>query len=220
MDQTDIHVVLADHHEIVRKGLRRLLDDLPGLTIVGEAAQAEDTVDLVRRLKPDAVLMDAFLPGMGALEAARRIRLCSRLTRIVVVTPVATDPFPTQLLDAGAAGYLTRHCSVDEIADAIRAVHGGDRYISADIARQMALSMLPGREPSPFHRLSQREMQVMLMVTKGQSVRDISECLCLSPKTVSTYRYRLFDKLGVGNDVELTHLAIRHGVLELAAIAE
>ena len=99
-------------------------------------------------------------------------------------------------------------------------MHEGERYISADIARQMALSMLPGKEQSPFHRLSQREMQVMLMVTRGQTVRDISESLCLSPKTVSTYRYRLFDKLGVGNDVELTHLAIRHGILGLALESE
>ncbi|MGD2076066.1 MAG: response regulator [Gammaproteobacteria bacterium] len=216
MEQADIQILLADHQELVRRGLQRLLDDMPRLTVIGEADSADEAVHLARALKPDVVLMDVALPGIGGLEATRRITQSSPGTRIVVITAMAADPFPTQLLDAGAAGYLTKHCTLEEIAEAIRVVHGGERYISADIARQMALSMLPGRAQSPFHRLSQREMQVMLMVTQGQSVRDISASLCLSPKTVSTYRYRLFDKLGVGNDVELTHLAIRHGVLGFA----
>jgi len=164
-------------------------------------------------MKPDVVLMDVQIPGIGVLEATRRISQCCPDTRIVVVTMRVDDPFPAQLLDAGASGYLTKHCGVEEIADAIRGVFSGERYISADIARQMALSMLPGSERSPFDRLSQREMQVMLMVTRGESVHDICERLCLSPKTVSTYRYRLYDKLGVENDVELTHLAIRHGIV-------
>jgi two-component system invasion response regulator UvrY len=220
MEQADIQIVLADHQELVRRGLQRLLDDMPRLTVIGEADSADEAVRLVRSLKPDVVLMDVALPGIGGLEATRRITQSSPTTRIIVITAVAADPFPTQLLDAGAAGYLTKHCTLEEIAEAIVVVDRGERYISADIARHMALSMLPGREQSPFHRLSQREMQVMLMVTQGQSVRDISASLCLSPKTVSTYRYRLFDKLGVGNDVELTHLAIRHGVLGSALESE
>lgn len=216
MQQPDIRILLVDHQELVRRGLQRLLEDMPCLTVVGEASSGDEAVQLARGMKPDVVLLEVDVPGIGGLEATRRIAQLDQRTRIVVVTAKAGDPFPTQLLDAGASGYLTKHCTLEEIAEAIRVVHAGERYISADIARQMALSMLPGREQSPFHRLSQREMQVMLMVTRGQSVRDISESLCLSPKTVSTYRYRLFDKLGVGNDVELTHLAIRHGILGLA----
>jgi len=220
MQQPDIRILLVDHQELVRRGLQRLLEDLPRFTVIGEATSADEAVQLARSMKPDVVLMDVEVPGIGGLEATRRIAQLDQITRIVVVTARAADPFPTQLLDAGASGYLTKHCTLDEIAEAIRLVHSGQRYISADIARQMALSMLPGKEQSPFHRLSQREMQVMLMVTRGQTVRDISESLCLSPKTVSTYRYRLFDKLGVGNDVELTHLAIRHGILGLAVESE
>jgi two-component system invasion response regulator UvrY len=220
MEQLDIRILLADHQELVRRGLQRLLDDMPRLAVIGEATSGEEAVQLTRSLEPDVVLLDIALPGIGGLEATRRIARWSPATRIVVVTGKAADPFPAQLLDAGASGYLTKYCTLEEIGEAIRVVHSGERYISADIAREMALSMLPGREQSPFHRLSQREMQVMLMVTKGQSVRDISESLCLSPKTVSTYRYRLFDKLGVDNDVELTHLAIRHGVLAFALESE
>ena len=129
------------------------------------------------------------------------------------------DPVQPQFLEAGASGCLTKHCSVEEIADAVRAVVLGERYISADIARQMALSMLPGSVQSPFDLLSQREVQVLMMVAQGQGVHDISERLCLSSKTVSTYRYRLFEKLGVENDVELTRLAIRHGIVGIAAEA-
>lgn len=216
MEKPDIRILLADHQELVRSGVQRLLDDVPQLTVIGEASSGEEAVQLARTLHPDVVLMDVQIPGMGGLEATRRIAQCSPDSRIIVVTAQVDAPFPAQLLDAGASGYLTKHCSIEEITDAIRAVHRGERYISADIARQMALSMLPGKEQSPFDRLSQREMQVMLMVTQGQNVQDISSQLCLSPKTVSTYRYRLFDKLGVDNDVELTRMAIRHGIVGAA----
>lgn len=216
MEKPDIRILLADHQELVRSGIQRLLNDVPELAVIGEASSGEEAVQLARTLQPDVVLVDVQIPGIGGLEATRRITQCSPDTRIIVVTVRVDDPFPAQLLDAGASGYLTKHCSIDEIAEAICAVHRGERYISADIARQMALSMLPGNEQSPFDRLSQREMQVMLMVTEGQNVHDISSRLCLSPKTVSTYRYRLFDKLGVENDVELTRLAIRHGIVGTA----
>lgn len=213
MEQPDIRVLLVDHQELVRVGMQRLLDDMQQLCVVGEAASGEDAVQLSRSLKPDVVLMDAQIPGIGGLEATRRIARTRPGIAILVVTPQTDDLFPAQLLEAGASGYLTKHCSIEEIADAIRVVASGERYISADIARQMALSMLPGGEQSPFDRLSQRELQVMLMVAQGQNVHEISGHLCLSSKTVSTYRYRLFDKLGVDNDVELTRLAIRHGIV-------
>jgi two-component system invasion response regulator UvrY len=217
MEQADIRILLVDHQELVRCGLRRLLDDMAQICVIAEASSGEEAVQLSRTMKPDVVLMDVQIPGIGGLEATRRIARSDPNIRIVVVTHQVDDPFPTQLLDAGASGYLTKHCGIGEIADAIRAVYRGERYISADIARQMALSMLPGNEQSPFDRLSQRELQVMMMVAQGQSVHDISERLCLSSKTVSTYRYRLYDKLGVENDVELTRLAIRHGIVGVAA---
>ena len=211
--ESEIRILLVDHQALVRSGIQRLLEDHPQLSVVGEASTGEEAVDLARNVKPDVVLMDVQVPGIGGMEATRRICRACPDTGVVVVTIDVSDPFPAQLLEAGASGYLTKHCDVDEITDAICAVARGERYISADIAREMALSMLPGKEQSPFDRLSQREMQVMLMVTKGQSVHDISDSLCLSPKTVSTYRYRLYDKLGVENDVELTHMAIRHGIV-------
>jgi len=215
MEQPDIQILLVDHQELVRVGMQRLLDEVPRLCVVGEASSGEEAVQLSRSLKPDVVIMDVQIPGIGGLEATRRILRRNPDIRILVVTPQTDEPFPAQLLDAGASGYLTKNCGIEEIADAVRAVSRGERYISADIARQMALSMLPGREQSPFDRLSQRELQVLLMVAQGQNVHEISARLCLSSKTVSTYRYRLFEKLSVDNDVALTRLAIRHGIVGL-----
>jgi two-component system invasion response regulator UvrY len=126
----------------------------------------------------------------------------------------AEGPFPKRLLEAGAMGYLTKGCDVDEMIYAIQRVVRGERYIASDIAQQLALGMLPGAEESPFDVLSQREMQILLMITQGQRSQTISEKLCLSPKTVSTYKSRLQEKLHVKNDVELVRLAIRHGMLE------
>ena len=219
MKQSEINILLVDNQVLVRSGLRRLLDDIDGLKVTGEAVSGEQAVALCRELGPHVVLMDAQIQGIGGLEATRRIVRADPEINIVIVTLQVDDPVQPQFLEAGASGCLTKHCSVEEIADAVRAVVLGERYISADIARQMALSMLPGSVQSPFDLLSQREVQVLMMVAQGQGVHDISERLCLSSKTVSTYRYRLFEKLGVENDVELTRLAIRHGIVGIAAEA-
>ena len=219
MKQSEINILLVDNQVLVRSGLRRLLDDIDGLKVTGEAGSGEQAVALCRELGPHVVIMDAQIQGIGGLEATRRIVRADPEINIVIVTLQVDDPVQPQFLEAGASGCLTKHCSVEEIADAVRAVVLGERYISADIARQMALSMLPGSVQSPFDLLSQREVQVLMMVAQGQGVHDISERLCLSSKTVSTYRYRLFEKLGVENDVELTRLAIRHGIVGIAAEA-
>jgi two-component system invasion response regulator UvrY len=213
MEQAEIKIVVADHQALLRYGLRRLLDDQPGLTVVAEAASGEEAVACARELMPDVVLMDPDLSGIGGLEATRRIACNDAATAVVVIMRHVDDPVRTQFMDADASGYLTKYCSIAEITDAMRVVGRGERYISADIARQMALSMLPGNGQSLFDGLTQREVQVMMMVAQGRNVHAISERLCLSSKTVSTYRYRLFDKLGVANDVELTRLAIRHGIV-------
>jgi two-component system invasion response regulator UvrY len=213
MEKAELRIVVADRQALLRYGLRRLLDDQTGLSVVGEAANGEEAVIRARELMPDVVLMDAELPGIGSLEATRRIANNDPALAVVVIMRHVDDPVRARFMEADTAGYLTKYCSIDEIADAVRVVGRGERYISADIARHMALSMLPGNGQSLFDNLTQREVQVMMMVAQGRNVHDISERLCLSAKTVSTYRYRLFDKLGVANDVELARLAIRHGIV-------
>ncbi len=213
-EKNTIRVLLVDDHALVRAGVHRILDDVSGIQVVAEAGTGEQALELAKQHHPEVVVMDANMPGIGGLEATRRLAVAVPDSAVVILTSDVEEPIPSLMLEAGAAGCLTKDCGIEEIVAAIRAVSAKERYISADIARQMALSTLPGKEQSPFERLSQRELQVMMMVTDGQSVQSISNTLCLSPKTVSTYRYRLFDKLGVGNDVELTHLAIRHGLIE------
>jgi two-component system invasion response regulator UvrY len=134
--------------------------------------------------------------------------------KIIAVTVHGDDPFPARLLEAGAAGYITKGCDLEEIVCAIQSVHQGKQYITPDIAQKLALSFLNHGNRSVIEELTQRETQVMLMIVTGESNKEISAKLCLSPKTTSTYRYRLFEKLGVANDVELTRFAIRHGLIK------
>lgn len=209
-----INVLLVDDHELVRTGIRRLLEDVSGIKVYAEAQSGEEGISEARKKRPDVVLMDVSMPGIGGLEATRKLIQLYPDLPIIIVTVHTDDPFPSSLLKAGASGYLHKGCSVDEIVIAIKAVHGGKRYISSDIAQNLALSLLPGNEKSPFETLSQREMQVLFMLVQGNKVHEISDKLCLSPKTISTYRTRLFEKLRVGNDAELTRLAMHHGILD------
>lgn len=209
-----ITVLLVDDHKLVRKGIRRLLDDSPDIRVVAEAESGEESLALAREHDPVVVLMDLSMPGIGGLEATRKILHIRPEARVMALSVHGEEPYAARVLQAGAVGYLTKDCTADEIVDGIRKVVRGETYIDAEVARTMALSGLPGQQGSAFSRLSQREMQIMLMVIQGRTIQEISDRLFLSPKTVSTYRYRLFDKLGVSNDVELTRLAMRHGMIE------
>jgi two-component system invasion response regulator UvrY len=209
-----INVLLVDDHDLVRVGIRRLLTDLKGIKVVGEAKSGEEAIRVVRDLQPHVVLMDVKMPGIGGLEATRKLLRTDPDIKVIAVTVYGDEPFPSRLLQAGAAGYITKGSSLDEMVQAIRTVHSGQRYISPEVAQQLALKHLSDQEASPFDTLSERELQVMIMITNGQKVQEISDKLCLSPKTVNSYRYRLFEKLSVNSDVELTHLAMRHGMID------
>ncbi len=209
-----IGVLLVDDHKLVRTGVRLILEETSDVRIVGEAGSGEEAIEQSRALKPDVVLMDVSMPGIGGLEATRKLLARNPSLKVIIVSVHATEPYPLRLLEAGAHGYLTKDCAADEIVTAIRRVHAGERYITAAIAQQLALSAVSGSNGSPFEQLSQRETQVILMITGGQSPQTIANRLHLSPKTVSTYRTRLFQKLAVSNDVELMRLAMRYGVIE------
>ena len=209
-----INVMLVDDHGLVRTGIKRLLNDVNGIEVVAEAETGEQAIRQVRKERPDVILMDISMPGIGGLEATRKISQALPGVKIIAVTIHDDDPFPARLLEAGAAGYLTKGCDVGEIISAIRSVHHGKQYITPQIAQKLALSFVNERDKTPLERLTPRETQVMLMVVQGETNKAISEKLCLSPKTTSTYRYRLFDKLGVDNGVELTRFAIRHGLIK------
>ncbi|MDH5432863.1 MAG: UvrY/SirA/GacA family response regulator transcription factor, partial [Gammaproteobacteria bacterium] len=188
--------------------------DQEKIDIVAEAASGEEAVTKARELKPNVVLMDANMPGIGGLEATRRLLRYDPDIKIIVITVHDEEPYPSRFMQAGASGYLTKGASADEMVIAIRQVATGKRYLSPEIAQKMALKALNPDDGNPFDELSDREMQVMMMITKGVKVQDISEQLFLSPKTVNSYRYRVFEKLDIENDVELTHMAIRYGIID------
>ncbi len=213
-----INILLVDDHELVRTGIRRIIDDVRGMKVIGEAESGEEAVKWCRSNDPDVVLMDINMPGIGGLDAMHRILRINEDIKIIMLTMHTENPFPAKVMQAGAAGYLSKAANPDEVLRAIRSVNSGQRYLAPEIAQQMALSQISPATDDPFSVLSERELQIMMMITKGQRVVDISEQLSLSSKTVNSYRYRLFDKLGVNGDVELTHLAIRYGMLDSNAL--
>jgi len=210
-----IKVLVVDDHDLVRAGISRMLSDETGIEVVGEACSGEDAVGVIKSLHPDIILMDLKMPGIGGLEATRKIKRLNDEIRVIVVTACNDDPYPARVMQSGASAYITKGADIDEMIRAIRVVHSGQRYMSPEIAQKLALKPFDdSEEGTVFDKLSEREMQIATMIVSCIKVQDISDKLCLSPKTVNSYRYRIFEKLGITSDVELTLLAVRHGILD------
>ena len=208
-----IRIMLVDDHELVRVGLKHVLDRQTDMQVVAEAADGETALKLSRKHDYDVMLLDVSLPGLSGFEVTRRITRSKPDVRIIILTVHAESPYPSNLLESGASGYLTKGCGAEELLTAIRKVQSGERYVGGDIAQQLALSLLPGADQSPFEGLTAREMEVLLMLVQGQSATDIAETMSLSAKTVSSYKYRIYDKLDVRTEVGLLHLAFQHGIV-------
>jgi two-component system invasion response regulator UvrY len=210
-----IKLMIVDDHQLVREGLRSIIESAGDLAVVAEADSGEDAIAQAQKgAVPDVVLMDINMPGgMGGIEATRRLVRLLPQARIVALSALSEEPLPTQLHDAGAVGYLTKGCPARELLDAIRAVDRGLPYVDARLAQRRMVAGWRGTRETPFAELSAREMQVALMILDGRRNHEIAECLSLSQKTVSTYRQRIFEKLDIGTDVELTRLAYRHGLI-------
>lgn len=209
-----IGVVVCDTHQLSRNGLIRLLAEEEGVELLAECDRGEDAIRLVREHRADVLLIDMEIPDLGGLEVARRLRRTDGSSQVILVGIHAEGPIPARALESGASGYLTRGCAPVEVVKAVRRAAEGRRYVDAEVAQSMVIDRLnPGQ--SPIATLTARELTVMVMVCNGYDRQTISERLCLSPKTVSTYRTRIMRKLGTANDVELTHLSYRHGLLEL-----
>ena len=214
-----INILLVDDHRLFRLGVAKMLPESKGFKVVGEAESAEQGVCLARKLRPHVVLMDILMPGIGGLEAISRIHRIDLHIKIIALTACTSNPFPVQALKTGASGYLTKGVAPDELHAAIRRVYVGKRYLSADVARQLAEKVFETDHDSPFDLLSGREMQIMLMIINCRKVTEISADLHLSPKTVNSYRYRIFEKLKVSSDVELALLAVRHGMTQIEPLS-
>lgn len=216
---TKINVMLVDDHKILRTGLRFLFekyDDV--IEISAEAKSGEQAVNLVREKKFDVILMDVKMPGIGGLEATRKILHIDPDVKIIALTMFDDGPFPSKFLQMGGSGYLNKDADIEEIVRAVQKVQDGQHYIKPDIAQKLAVNNILSAEKNIFDVLSERELQILIMITNGQTVHQIADKLCLSSKTIHSYRYRLYEKLDVLNDVELTHLALQNGILDQADV--
>jgi len=213
-------ILVVDDHDLVRMGIVRMLADIDGYQVVGDAKSGEEAVTKARTLLPDVVLMDVKMPGMGGLEATKKLLVVNPTLKIIAVTACDDDLYPTRLMQAGAVGYVTKGAEFSEITNAIDKVIRGDLYMSNSIAQQLALKNFSGNssQESPFEKLSQRELQTAMLIANGQKVNDIANTFCVSPKTVNSYRYRIFEKLDINSDVELTLLAVKHNLLDPEAV--
>ena len=203
-----IRVLVVDDHQLVRNGFCQLLDLAADIAIAGEAESGEEGIEKALELKPDVILMDIQMPGIGGIEATRKIRQQLPDSQVVILSSVETDPFPEHTRHAGAIGFLSKRCTQEELCKAVRDAYLGLPYISADIAQRLALSKLNGS--NELESLSNRELQVLLLIVQGARNKEIAVDLHLSDKTISTYKKRLYSKLNVANDVELTHYALRN----------
>jgi two-component system, NarL family, invasion response regulator UvrY len=213
-----IRILLVDDHELVRTGIAALLNAADDMVVVGVAQSGEEAVDAAVNLSADVVLMDVNMPGIGGVEACRRILRRDPEVKIIAISVQNDGPIPQQLLKLGVMGFVSKGSSVEEMVFAIRKVMMGKRYLCTEVANNMALLGLPGSMESPFAKLSQREAEVVTLILQGKTIPQIAEMLVISDKTVNTYRYRLYEKLQVKNDVELTRLAVKYGHIDVGLI--
>jgi two-component system, NarL family, invasion response regulator UvrY len=213
-----ISVLLVDDHELVRTGIEALLNAAENIIVVGVAKSGEEAVDAMATLQADVVLMDVNMPGIGGIEACRRILQDNAEVKIIAVSVNNNGPIPPQLFKLGVLGFISKDSPADEMINAIYKVMAGDRYLSADVANKMATRGMPAYHETPFSKLSRRESEVVTLILQGKSIKEMSEMLILSDKTVNTYRHRLYDKLNIKNDVELTCLAFKYGHIDMALI--
>lgn len=208
-----IRILSVDDHRLIHRAIAHMANQTQDMVVVGEAHSGEDALEFIEALRPNIVLMDLNMPGIGGIAATQRLTDEYPDIDVIVVSAHTHEPYPARAMAAGAAGFLCKDCDEAEMLKAIRRVHSGGRYVSSEVAGDLSMRLVDGRASSPFDNLSEREMAVSLQITNGLSTQAISSLLEISPNTVSTYRRRIFDKLQVKNDVELTLAAFRHGLV-------
>lgn len=207
-----IRVMLVDDHVLVRMGFRMLLGDA-AIEVAAECDNGEQACQTYPQVKPDVVVMDLSMPGMGGLEALRRLLAADEGARVLVLSAHEDTAHPRRALKAGALGYLAKRSAPDELIAAVRAVAQGHRYVDARTAQALALAQIDG-DANPVELLSEREFSVFLQLARGLSVAQIADTLKLAPSTVGTHLYHVKQKLNAGNQSELTLIALRWGLLE------
>ncbi len=209
-----IRVFIVDDHEIIRQGLKMILKEAADLVVVGEA---QDGIEALRKIKNtdcDVMLLDMNMPGRSGIDLLADIKALKPKMHILVLSIHPEDKFALRTLKAGASGYLCKDTALEELVVAIRKIHSKGRYISNTLAEQLAFSIIPENETPAANQLSSRENEILIKIASGVKVKDIAEELGLSISTVFTYRLRIFEKLNIKNNVELTHYAIENKMVD------
>jgi two-component system invasion response regulator UvrY len=209
-----IRVLLVDDHAVVRTGFRLLLQSQPDISVAAEAQSGEAACQIYAELAPDVVVMDLGMPGMGGLEALRRIRARNPAARVLALSAHDDPMHARRALREGALGFLSKRSAPEALIEAIATVAAGRRYIDPSLAQKLALAEIEGAARSPIEQLSEREFEVFIRLAGGATVQKIADDLKLSASTIGTHLYNIKQKLGVVNQSELTLLAIRHGLIE------
>lgn len=208
-----IKVMLVDDHAVVRMGFKLLLAACEDIEVVGEADSGEAAYQRYQELKPDVVVMDLSMPGMGGIEAVRRLTARDKGVRVLALSAHEDTAHPKRVLKAGATGYLSKRGAPEALIDAVRTVAAGRMYLDAEIAQKLAMQDVTGSQ-NPVEALSEREFEVFIHLARGQSVNQIAETLHLLTSTVGTHLYNVKQKLGASNQAELTLIALRNGLIE------
>ncbi len=210
---SQINVMLVDDHAVVRMGFKMLLESASEIKVIAEAENGENAIKNYMEFKPDVVVMDITMPGIGGMEAIDRILAKDNNAKILVLSAHEDSVHPKRVLNAGAMGYLTKRSAAEELIKAIRTVASGKKYIEAIIAQQMAIQQLSG-EQNPVDVLSEREFEVFMSLAKGKTTNEIAETLFLSPRTVGTHLYNIKQKLNANNSAEIALIAMRSGLID------
>jgi len=206
-------IVLVDDHAVVRAGVRRLLEQEPLFEVIGEAESGEKAYQIYGELKPDVMVMDLSMPGMGGLEAIRRILMRYEKAKILVLSMHEDLSFANQTLKLGAKGYLIKNALADDIVKSIETVSNGEIFLSAEIAKKMAMQSISG-DKDPIHELSAREFEIFRLLAEGLDIDAIASVINISSKTVSNYQTMIKQKLDINSPVELIRYAIKTGVIK------
>ena len=210
---SQINVMLVDDHAVVRMGFKMLLESDTNIKVIAEAENGEMAIKAYMEHKPDVVVMDITMPGIGGMEAIERILAKESNAKILVLSAHEDSVHPKRVLNIGAMGYLTKRSAAEELIKAIRTVASGKKYIEASVAQQMAIAQLSG-DQNPVDVLSEREFEVFMSLAKGKSTEEIANTLFLSPRTVGTHLYNIKQKLNAKNSAEIALIAMRSGLLE------
>jgi DNA-binding NarL/FixJ family response regulator len=208
-----IRILVADDHSVVRQGVKQILADVSDMTVKDEAQNGSETLEKVLQNDYDVVLLDISMPGRSGLEVLEDIKNQRPKLAVLILSMHPEEQYAVRALRAGASGYLTKASAPQELIGAIRKVAGGGKYVTSSLAEKLADEMEIDTEKLPHERLSNREHQVMLMLAAGKSVSDIAGELCLSVKTISTYRTRIMDKMGMKKNAELTLYAVHNKLI-------